>query len=238
MLYKFKDELRGAAIRAADESIGSVRDFHFDDRDWVLRYLVVDTGTWLPGRLVVISPASVNRFDRSERALHVSLTRDQIENSPGIGTDEPFLPEQEAALAEYYGWPVYGSALPGHTHPLTGARTTEQAVESRLRSANEVGGYYIHASDGDMGHVYDFILEDFVWAVRYLAIDTQNWWPGKKVLVAPKWIRQVDWANSTVHVDLSRDEIRNSPQYNPDIPLTREYEFQLWSHYGQSTYLE
>lgn len=232
MLYTFEDELRGARVRATDESIGSISDFHFDAHDWVVRYLVVDIGTWLPGRLVLISPASVDRFDRVGGVVSVNLTRDQIENSPGIGMGKPLLPEQEAALSQYYGWP----GVPGPIFPAAGTKTAERATESGLRSANEVARYYTRARDGDVGHVYDFVLEDFVWTVRYLAIDTGTWWPGKKVLVSPKWARQVDWANSTVHVDLTRDEIRNSPEYKPGERITRDYESQLWSHYGHPPY--
>ena len=234
MLFKFKDELQGAAIHTPDGRIGSVQDLHFGDHDWVVRYLVLDTGTWLPGRLVVISPASIERFDRDDHGVHVNLTREQIENSPSLDLDQAILPHQEAALADYYGWPLYGVPAPGPVPPVTG--TLEQAKATRLRSAREVTGYYIHAQDGDIGHVDDFILEDYIWTVRYLAIDTRNWWPGKKVLIAPTWIREVDWANTTVQVDLPKEAIRSAPEYSADVPIHREYEAELWSHYAWAPY--
>lgn len=236
MLYKFENELRGAEIRATDDKVGAVEDFHFSDRDWVIRYVVVDTDTWLRGRTIVLSPASVERFDRASHAIQVNLTRAQIENSPEINVTRPLFPEQEAALASYYGWPAMGAVGAGPIHPAAAPQTAERAEGSQLRSAREIAGYYIHARDGDLGHVHDFILEDFIWTIRYLAIDTRNWWPGKKVLVAPNWIQGVDWANLTVHVDLTKEAIRGAPEYRPDDPIGRDYETELWSYYQWAPY--
>jgi sporulation protein YlmC with PRC-barrel domain len=235
-LYKFEDELRGAAIHATDDTLGSLQDLDFDDEDWVARYFVVDTSTWLPGRQVLISPASIERFSPSERAVYLNLTRNQIENSPSIDAAQPISREQETSLADYYGWPSYWSILTGRTHPALGKATAQVATETHLRSANDLVGYYLHASDGDLGHVYDLVIEEFTWTIRYLAIDTRNWWPGKKVLVAPAWIEEVDWAHVTVRVDLTRQAIRSSPEYHPEMPLERSYEQELWEHYGHRPY--
>jgi hypothetical protein len=150
------------------------------------------------------------------------------------------------------GTPVYpagpmGLASPAGAH-VTGQRTSdaerleektfirEQEGDPHLQSANEVINYYIEAKDGDIGHVEDFIVEDQTWVIRYMVVDTRNWLPGKKVLVSPQWIKEVSWANARVYVDLLRDTIKNSPEYDPVVPLSREYEHRLYEHYDRQKY--
>jgi len=105
-----------------------------------------------------------------------------------------------------------------------------------LRSTQAVTGYHIHALDGDIGHVDDFIIDDQTWTIRYLVIDTMNWWPGKKILVSPKWIDRVSWSDSKVFVNLYRDKIQKSPEYAEESPLSRDYESGLYRHYDRQGY--
>jgi hypothetical protein len=107
--------------------------------------------------------------------------------------------------------------------------------QSHLRSMKDVTGYTIQATDGEIGHVDDFLVDDDAWNIRYIVIDTRNWLPGKKILVAPQWIANVDWKNSNVYVNLSREAIKSGPEFNSD-KLDREYESQLYKHYGQENY--
>jgi len=101
-----------------------------------------------------------------------------------------------------------------------------------------VTGYHIQATDGAIGHVEDFILEEETWAIRYLVIDTRNWWPGKKILISPQWIDRVSWNESKVFVNLSGETIKQSPEYQEDVPLTRDDETRLHGHYHRPGYWE
>ena len=87
--------------------------------------------------------------------------------------------------------------------------------------------------DGEIGHVEDFIIDDETWAIRYLIVDTHNWWPGKKVLVSPQWIERVSWGERKVFVNLSREAIKQSPEYTDESLLTRDYEIGLHRHYNR-----
>lgn len=253
-------ELYGLTIRATDDEIGKVDDFLFDDERWTVRYMVVDTGGWLTGRLVLVSPRAIERVDWHARAVAVNLTRAKVENSPDIAADLPVSRQKESEYSQYYGYPPYwGSAglwglgmhptaylgypAPHTSTPLqtpdqdTAPDAAEPEGDEHLRSTREVQGYHIHARDGEIGHVQDFVLEDETWAIRYVVVDTKNWWFGKHVLVAPEWITAVRWAEAMVDADLLRDEIKNSPQYDPD-KLNRAYEQQLHRHYQRRGYWE
>jgi len=253
MLRNVKD-LQGYTIQATNGDIGSVRTFYFDDRDWRIRYLVVDTGNWLPGKRVLLSPESLHSPLLDTEYLPVNLTRDQVRDSPDIDTDRPVSRQQEVALHNHYNWPAYWTmydpfvaqdlvARPGGPPvppPGMSAATPDlidaQHHDVHLHSMREVIGYYIQASDGQIGHVEDFIIETDTWAVRYCVIDTRNWLPGKKVLVAPDWIREVNWTDSQVHIELSRDQIKDSPEFDASTPVNRDYELKLYDYYGRPTY--
>jgi uncharacterized protein YrrD len=247
-MLKTASSLKGTAIAATDGDIGSVQDLYFDDRTWTIRYLVVDTGTWLPGRQVLISPASV-RAGGDPETVSVALTRAQVENSPSIDADRPVNRQYEEEFSQYYGYPYYwsgpyrwgASAYPGGTaSPVDTVAATAWAAgaDPTLRSTRDVTGYYIQATDGDIGHVEDFLIDDRAWAIRYIVVDTRNWWPGKKVVVSPEWIRQVSWQESQVYVDLDRETIKQAPEHDPDRPLERDYETRLFRHYGRRHYWE
>ncbi len=240
--------LKGFTIRANEGELGTVEEFYFDDETWAIRYLTVDTGGWLGGREVLISPISVVHTDWQGRRLDVSLTKKQVENSPDIGTHRPVSRQQEAEFFGYYGYPSYWSgpymwgpafypaglayAPAGPTPPVA----DKTAADSHLRSTDAVMGYHIAAIDGEIGHVAGFLVDDESWAIRYLEVATHDWWPGKKVLVSPAWIERVSWADSNVYVALSRDDIRSAPEYSEPGKITREYEDRLHLHYGQPPY--
>jgi uncharacterized protein YrrD len=245
------NDLKGFDILATDGEIGNVEEFYYDDEQWAVRYIVVNTGSRLSGRQVLISPFSVTQVDRDNRKLHLDLTRERVEKSPNIDTHKPVSRQMEADQIGYYGYPYYweGPFLWGAgeypdlatqqsawgTAP-TATATTESLASVHLRSTDEVTGYHIAATDGEIGHVEDFILEDDSWTIRYLSIDTRNWLPGKKVLVSPRWISIMDWAQGKVHVNLSREGVKQSPEYVSSELISREHETQLYRNYGQTGY--
>jgi hypothetical protein len=242
-------DLKGLAIGATDGQIGTVEDIYFDDETWAIRYLTVDTGGWLGGREVLISPILIGQADWQSKRLDVLLTKEQVKNSPDINTHQPVSRQHEAEYFGYYGYPVYwggpymwgssffpaGLAVPIAV-PIEPVAAESDSAESHLRSSKAVTGYNIEAADGEIGHVAGFVMDDESWAIRYIEVATRNWWPGKKVLVSPGWIERVSWADSSVYVDLSRETIQSGPEYSESMPITREYENQLFAHYGRPAY--
>jgi len=236
-------QMKGLVIRAIDGDLGTVSQFYFDDETWAIRYLTVETGGWLGGRQVLISPIFVIGTDRQGKRLDVALTTKQVENSPNIDTHRPVSRQDEAAYLEYYGCPYYWGFYPmGSVAPATDStetpadRVRKQSMDSHLRSTEAVTGYSIQAADGEIGHAEGFILDDEDWAIRYMEVATRNWWPGKKVLVSPAWIERVSWADSAVYVGLSRDAIQSGPEFDESAPITRPYEDRLYVHYGLPPY--
>jgi len=244
MLIKLKT-LHGYTLESLDGNIGKVKDFYFDDKYWTIRYLVADTGNWLTDRQVLISPYALVAAIREEHGIAVALTKKQIENSPALDSDRPVSRQFEEVYYGYYGWPMYfgGPCMwgpvpyivhdpeewkkPGHP---------QKHWDPHLRSSNEVRGYHIHAEDGDIGHVADFVIDDETWTIRYLIVDTRNWRPGNKVLISPNWIDRVSWDEMKVFIHLSREAIRHSPDYAEDALLTRDYESALHRHYDRPGY--
>jgi hypothetical protein len=219
------------AIRARDGDIGHVHDFLFDDNLWLIRYLVADTGNWLPGRQVLLSPLSPGRPDWRRQIFPVELSQEQVENSPPISADQPVSRQIEADLYAYYGWRPYwlgGARAMLNTLQYQAQQGASKAEEGdpNLRSTREVRGYHIQATDGEVGHIDDFIANDESWTIHYLVVDTRNWLQGKRVLIAPAWVTKVDWVEKLVYLDLRRKTIEKSPEFDPEVPVNREYEMR------------
>jgi hypothetical protein len=244
-------ELHGFTIRTADGEFGTVDQLYFDDETWAARYLIVETGDWLVGRVVMISPISVVHADWQAKRLDVALTKKQVACSPEINTHKPVSRQHEAAYNQYYGYPQYCSgpnlfgpgAYPAdvvmpRAAPIEGAEEglENETGDSHLRSTEAMVGYHIEAADGEIGHVDGFVVDDESWVIRYIEVATRNWWPGKKVLVSPAWIDRMNWPDSKVYCGLSREAIQSAPEYVESVPITREYENRLYAHYGRPPY--
>jgi len=218
--------LQDFTVLAQDGKIGLVDEFYFDDKTWTIRYLVVDTGSWLLGRQVLISPAAFAGPDWEQETFKLKITKEQVENSPDVDTTQPISRRQEAKLLAYYGWPAYWSGSGILLNPGIGVRPNvnraaeesdkaETVDDSHLRSTKAVLSYHIQARDGEAGHLEDFIIDDEKWTIDYMVVDTRNWLPGKKVTIAPYWVKTVSWPHAKVYVDLSQETIKNSPEYDP-----------------------
>ncbi len=243
-------QLKGLTICASDGELGTVDEFYFDDQTWGIRYLVVDTASWLAGRRVLIAPYSILHADWQARRLDVGLTMKQVENSPDIDTRLPVSRQHESEYLAYYGYPYYwngpdfwsaGYSPVAVTDPVLVNAAGEDMIlknpmDIHLRSSNSVTGHYLEALNGEIGHVDGFVLDDESWSIRYVEIATRNWWPGKKVLVSPAWITRISWEASKMYASVSRELVQSAPEYLEDVPVTRGYENQLYFHYGQSPY--
>ncbi|MBN2025702.1 MAG: PRC-barrel domain-containing protein [Actinobacteria bacterium] len=238
MLRSVNEQL-GYDVLATDGEMGKADDILFDDETWEVRYLVVETGSWLSRRRVLIAPDALRQPEWDTKYFPVVLTREQVEKSPEIDLDKPVSLQHQALLHEYYSWPAYWTPEPAQltTPPQVPIPDVPpEETDSHLRSCREVTGYHIHALDGEIGHVEDFILDDDAWSMRYMIVDTRNWLPGRKVLVSPAWVDNVSWSNRMVYVDLLREVIENAPEYDPAAPVNREYEIRLYDYYGRPRY--
>ena len=203
--------LKGYSLNSRDGEVGRVKEFYFDDRHWAVRYLVADTGSWLSERQVLISPHALGAIDHDKHHIVVNLTLRQIEDSPPLGTDLPVSKQFQEAYYGHFGWPTYwsGPYMWGSYPQIVRERAERITLgdhkgewDPHLRSTHDVDGHHVEAIDGTIGHVEDFIIDNDTWAIRYLVVNTHNWWPGKKVLVSPKWIERIVWNESKVVVNL------------------------------------
>ncbi|MEP6897286.1 MAG: PRC-barrel domain-containing protein [Rhodanobacter sp.] len=258
MLRSSKD-LEHYAVQATDGPIGHVRDFYFDDKAWVVRFLVVETGGWLPNRDVLISPISIGQCDHVKKLLAVSLTRSQVKGSPDIDTHKPISRQHEMGYLGYYGFPSYwgGNGLwgagsfpslmltaiddPDGQGELSNALPLQEAGSAagddpHLRSIDAMHNYRIEATDGEIGHVKGVLIEEGTWAIRYLVVETSHWWSGHSVLIVPEWIRKVSWLDRAVDVVVTRQQISSAPAYDAALLFERQDEEVLFKHYGSREY--
>jgi hypothetical protein len=229
MLRSIK-QLYGDKLGASDGEIGRVKDFYFDDQNWAVRYLVADTGSWLPGRQVLISPHAFGGLHQAGKVLRVNLTRKQIEHSPSIESHKPVSRQYEEEYYQYYGWPYYwqGAGLWGMSgfpilelpaKPLPGEPATVNGpqlkrADAHLRSTQAVNGYHLQAGDGAIGHVCDFMMDDQSWAIRQLVIKIGHRLSGKEVEIPSGKVDRISWDESTVFVSLTREAVEQSPAHH------------------------
>ncbi len=222
MLQNIK-KLYGQKLAATDGEIGHIKDFYFDDQRWAVRYLVVDTGSWLTGRLVLISPHAFGHLDREKEQLHVNLTRIQIENSPPIESHRPVSRQYEEDYYTYYGWPTYWTGdlmwgvagFPVINSPLPDASTHHahtKRADLHLRSTQAIKGYDIQATDGSIGSVSGFMLDDKSWAVGELVVETGHWYSGKEIFISPSKIKRISYEESKVFVNLTKADIQHTAE--------------------------
>ena len=260
--------LQGCPVEASDGHVGSVKDFLFDDQSWKVRWMVVDSGHWLPGRQVLVHPSAIAPLDLAlpvRRVLpmmstgdtlvvSVRLTKQQIEAGPEAREDEPVTKQMESDLHDHYGWdPAWGTTYFGASdiaapllEPLVfseaAARQAADTESNRgegdphLRSIASVNGYHVHATDGDLGYAENFLVDDVNWDIRYLVIATRNWWPGKHVQLAPYAVKGIDWSKHRINVNVTRDQVKSSPAWDPLAMADQVGEQQLHRHFGWPGY--
>ena len=228
MLQSIK-QLCGEKLGASDGDIGHVKDFYFDDQTWAVRYVMADTGTWLPGRQVLLSPYAFGGLQPAEKVLRVNLTRKQIEHSPAIASHQPVSRQYEAEYHRYYGWPDYWQGggvwgmsgfpvlpVPPKTPPCQPASWVDsqaKRADAHLRSTQAVTGYHLQATDGIVGHICDFLMDGQSWAICQLVIKTGHRFTGKEVQIPVSKVTEISYDNSTVFVNLTKEAIEQSPDH-------------------------
>jgi uncharacterized protein YrrD len=220
-------QLYGKKLGASDGDIGHVRDFYFDDQRWAIRYVVADTGSWLSGRLVLISPHAFENLHQDGDCLLVNLTRQQIENSPAIESHKPVSRQYEEEYHRHYGYPYYAKSMPlwglaGYpvvVPPPPARDTKQQAADSHLRSARSVNGYNVETSDERVGEVADFLIDGRTWVIPEIVVECGHWYAGKKVVVSTDKVSRISYDESTVYVDSTKrafTEASEQPQDRPE----------------------
>lgn len=233
--------LIGYTIGATDGEIGKVKEFYFDDETWTIRYLIVETGNWLSDRKVLIAIKNLLTPDWEKNVILLNLTKQQIKNSPDIDTEKPVSRQQEIVLNEHYELENYwnggfiggGMPLPMHLPGMDETVVKKVNGDVHLRSSNQVTGYKVKASDGEIGDVEDFLVDDKIWKIDFMVVDTGHWFPGKKVLIAPKWIKEIKWDTSTVIINCAVKHVKNSPEYDSAKNLSEDDEVKLHHHYDK-----
>lgn len=245
MLRSLKD-LSGYTVRATDGDVGKVHDIYFDDQIWMIRHLVVNVGNRLTGQQVLISTISLGRPGGERRVFPVSLTKEQVERAPDTDTDRPV--SRQARSHGYYGWSFYWSptvSMVGLGDPVVTQVMMDEARETKqpegnphLHSVREVIGYRIQATDGESGHVKDFIADDETWRIRHVVVSTRNWPFGKRVLVTTRRIKKMSCTKGKVYTSLPRKTINDKPKFDPSIPVNQGYELRVYDYYGRPTHWE
>ncbi|MEO8771121.1 MAG: PRC-barrel domain-containing protein [Ferruginibacter sp.] len=216
--------LIGCSMEATDGEIGKVDEFYFEDTNWVIRYIILKTGNWFLNRKVLISPQALVKRETEASLFPVNLSKEQIRTSPDIDTDKPVSKQQDIALYGHYAWQRYGgsgfyaggSAAVMDNVPMIDKKILTEADPNdkrsdddiHLRSSKTITGYHIHASDGDFGHVSDFIFDDTNWKIMFLVAESHNWFGGEKFLIETGTIKEIQWENSKVIVNISADMIK------------------------------
>ena len=225
MMHSGVNKLIGYSMQAVDRTIGAVDDLYFDDERWVIRYLICNTGDWLAGRRILISPISILELNADTAVVSVNLTADLVEKSPDISLKQPVSRRLEAEYSDHFDLPVYwhgGELWGGMVNPtmLVKSAVDEEEIrksldaksdEAHLRSVAEVIGYHIKATDGYIGHIEDLYFEPDSWQISQVIVDTRNLLHGKKVTIAPSRIDDIHWSDSTIFVDMTKEAIKSSP---------------------------
>ncbi len=223
MIYQAK-QLYGKKLGARDGDIGRVKDIYFDDLHWAIRYVVADTGSWLSGRQVLLSPRAFERLEEDEGVLLINLTRKQIEDSPSIETHRPVSRQYEAEYYHYYGWPVYwvgdgfgglggfSGAIPVPAKDRDRHHGHNQRDDVHLRSTRAITGYHIQTAGGLVGRVQDFAVDDQTWSIPELIMETGNWFAGREIRLSPRSIDRISYEQSTVFVNLTTEDIQRTAE--------------------------
>jgi hypothetical protein len=210
----------GKKLAALDGHIGHVMDFYFDDEAWAIRYVVVDTGFWLTGRLVLLSPRAFEKLDQSEETLQVKLRKQQIEDSPSIATHETVSQQFEEQYYRSYGWPVYWQGgqmwgmsgdplvLTPQPQDIAVRRALEPRSDRHLQSTKKMDGYHVQAVDGDVGHITGIHVNVRSWAIHEFVVETGHWYSGRKILIAPSKIARISHLEKKVFVELTKEDIQ------------------------------
>lgn len=232
--------LQGCALNAVDGLIGDVRAFYFDDERWRVRFFVVDTGSWLRKRPVLINAEALGKVDAGDDTIEVRLTKEQVSKSPPPDSHKPVSRQYKDELYRRYAWMPYRSMVRavgwGTIAPPSILETpaTRCDGDSHLRSSAELLNHYsLRAEDGKVGRVHDFIMNERDWSVPYAIVRTGVCGLGKDVPVRTDFVKCISLRKTEISVDLLRCQIKEAPPCDPAAPISAEFVQRLSEHYGR-----
>ncbi len=225
MLRNF-NKIKNCVVQGTDGIIGTVSDVYFNDQTWQIRYLLADTASWLDGRYVLVSSESLLAPKWETGSFPAVVSQAQIKDGPSFEIDQPIDWKKEREICAYYRWATY--------YPMDEKELS--VFPGILTSANGLIDFSLKATDGEIGKIINFVVEDISWTVRYLIVDTSKWLAGRKVLLSPIWTKCIMWSDHLVEVDLTKEQIEQAPEHDPFQPIDRVYEERLYKHYGKPQY--
>lgn len=200
-------QLLGYKISAIDGEIGKVKEFYFDETSWTVRYIIVETGSLFFGRKVMISTQAIIDAQWETEHFLTNMTIQQIENSPKVDDGKQLTRGQEILLNQHYNWKSYWDAS---------IQKIADGSNSYLVHANDLTGYQLIASDGQVGNIKDLIVAKASWKINSIVIDAFKTSPAKEILLSPKWIKEINADRSAAVSDHTTAEIKSNPAYNPE----------------------
>jgi uncharacterized protein YrrD len=246
-MFQSLRQMTGYTVHSNDgQQIGAVTNFLFDDMRWVIRYMVLKTGSDMGGKRVLLAPVAITDLDQDHRTISTQMQPDQIAASPGIGSSNPVTRQQEIEIHEFYRWPAYwdeANEVPPAEAGMSGWPVTEMMTEveslrkeqgesqqkPHLRSFEETLGFTIRSRDGeDAGTLDDLIVHEQNWRVSYMIVSTDGILPSRKVVLSPASVVKFDWENEELALDLTRETIQNGQEYHQDISIERSSDEELY----------
>lgn len=246
MLRSIEDLIK-SGVTCPDGDLGRVEQVYFDVRTWGMCYLIVDTSAWGYGEKIWVPLRCISQIDFASGVVKLNRTQQKMLSSSSLDTKTPVSRLQEVRIFDYYDCKPYWEEANFHGTPHDPAAPLEPDANTRMTeqmnalnalnalnatvhplSTKEVGGFTIEALEGPIGHIRDFVFDDETWLIRYLTVDTRDWWQSEsEVLLSTESFKCIDSTTSTISTSLSRDAIKRSPAYIDAVPLSRMYETQL-----------
>jgi sporulation protein YlmC with PRC-barrel domain len=239
------DKLIGFSTETTDGLKGKVKDFIFDEDNWIVRYLELDFGSFFNEKRVILPVELIDKTLWEEEVFSLNLSKDAIEQAPTPADKLTVSREYEMKISEFYGYQGYwlsGNVAPGYPGILLPARPirvpkrdmTEDEPGTSLRSFREIEGYHIVATDGKIGHVEDLIVDDMDWQLVYLIVDTSNWKPwSKKVLLSIHWLDEISYVHKETTVHLDSEMVKGAPEFDSEKLIEEAYEKALFDYYNK-----
>lgn len=197
-------------VITADGEKRPIQGFLFDDRSWLVQYLIVEGGSWLASQPVVLSTAAVDAPDWKGKRVRTQLTLQQLLSSPPAATVRPVSRQQELAWSRHFGWP---SEEARWRFPAMAAQREFEGSESddpHLRKAGDIRGYEVWGAQGAMGSLEGYLVGDKSWHIGYLAVRAREWAQGEH-LIPTRRVCGISWGEHRVWLEGSLDAPRGCP---------------------------
>ncbi|QRR00830.1 PRC-barrel domain-containing protein [Dyadobacter sandarakinus] len=198
-------------LGAIDGEIGKICDVYVDGATWHICYWIVDTGTLLDQRKVMIAAHSVLGIECRNKTFETSLSRNQIKDSPVIDTNKAESNQQEIIsdhFRNYWFLPI--------KHGVLLDKEANRGISNiNLRSLEVLLSCKIYGTDSYLGRVIDYILDTKYWKIDYLIIEIGGLFRSQKVLIPIKLINTINWTVLVININMAKKEFGQLQCYDP-----------------------